>query len=184
MAKKELRKKLKDHRNSLSCDERKRYSDEICNLILQSREYKDCKTVLSYFPINNEVDIVSVLNDSILSGKVLALPKVVGNEIEFYRVCSLNNLVASNMGIPEPCESEELLTQFDNSICIVPALGIDKYGYRIGYGGGYYDRFLKSYTGISIGVVYPTLYISSIPVEVHDIKLNMSVIPEKGIIRF
>lgn len=185
MAKKELRAKLRKHRPMIPAEERRQHSCEICDVILHSKEYQACDTVLSYYPINDEVDVLPVLRAALSEGKRLALPKVVCDKIIFFCVDSLDELVISHLGIPEPDEKIcEVLFGFSNSICIVPALGIDKNGHRIGYGGGYYDRFLKRYTGLSIGVAYPAHFVSSIPAEEHDVKLNMSVIPGAGIVRF
>ena len=83
-------------------------------------------------------------------------------------------------GIPEPPEHLPEITDFNGAFCVVPALAFSKNGQRLGYGGGYYDRFLSDFDGVSAGLCYSDFFINKLPAEKHDIALDI-IVSEKGV---
>ena len=113
--------------------------------------------MFTYVSTPIEVDTRALINHSLKSGKKVAVPRCVPGtrEMEFYYINSLDELEKGTFNVDEPNpDKSKAATEFKKSICIVPALCFDKRGYRLGYGGGYYDRFLSKYNGYSIGICY------------------------------
>lgn len=178
--KNQLRKEFKKKRAELS--DKKSKSSEICNIFLNSDTYKNAKIILCYCALGSEVDTAEIINQTLKDGKVLALPKCIDNNglLNYYIVNSEDSLIKGMFGISEPDDSCKLLDDFSDSICIVPALSFDRKGYRLGYGKGYYDRFLEKYGGISVGLCYNDLISKDLPINEFDKNVN-AVITEKEI---
>jgi 5-formyltetrahydrofolate cyclo-ligase len=152
-----LRKRMLKLRDSLSTEKRVKWSLEIGEKIRSSEEYKTAKIIFSYASFSSEVS-TETLNQWVLEdGKALYLPKtyVKKHEMEFYHVTDLAQLEHGYQGILEPKESlaarwtptEEIP---ESLLMLMPGVAFDERGNRIGYGGGYYDRYLEKY-GAYIG---------------------------------
>lgn len=139
----------------------------LVNKIKEHNWYKNAQNVLIYYPFKYEIDLLPLLNDD----KNFFLPRVNGKDLEVCSFRSGDYLKKSNFGILEPismCEDPRIL-----DLIIVPALMVSKDKYRLGYGGGYYDRFLKRYYYIKTMVpIFKELLIDHLPVESHDIKID------------
>jgi 5-formyltetrahydrofolate cyclo-ligase len=140
--------------------------------------FSNSKVIGAYYPIHNEVQTFRIINKSLSLKKKVCLPKIQEDSIIFFPLTTLKDLTAGRYNIKEP-----LITQ--NSEClkidvvIIPGIVFDRFGYRIGYGKGYYDRFLNRFSKeniISVGLAYDFQIISdSIFPEKHDAKLNYLV---------
>lgn len=177
--KNQLRNEFKKKRAELS--DKKKKSSEICNILLNSNTYKNANIILCYSALSGEVDTGAVINQSLADGKILALPKCINKNglMNYYIIDSLNSLAECMFGILEPDISCKLLDDFSDSICIVPALSFDKKGYRLGYGKGYYDRFLEKYNGISVGLCYNELISENLPINKYDKNVNAVITENK-----
>lgn len=151
MNKGELRRKALEQRNLLEENQRKKASEIIQNKILLSSWYKEADIILSYASFRSEVD-TEFLNTRILQdGKQLYLPKTYVQEkrMEFFEVTKLEELVCGYQGIQEPRETHCYFSKRETSDCkvfmLMPGVAFDRKGNRIGYGGGYYDRYLSQY---------------------------------------
>lgn len=140
--------------------------------------------ILCYFPVSGEISILDKLLADYVKIAKIALPKSNSSDLSmsFYCISSLLDLEPGLYNIKEPKTTLELLDDYNNSVCIVPGISFDKKGYRIGYGKGYYDRFLKNYPGIKIGLTYSTLLHDEIPHDDNDIKLDF-IISEGGLVK-
>lgn len=119
--------------------------------------YRRAKTVLVYVSMPIEVDTREIISKALSDGKRVAVPRCVPGtrEMEFYLIESLDELSPGTFGVLEPVPNPgRLLRDFSHSICVVPALACDRNGYRLGYGGGYYDRFLRDYPGEKVLILY------------------------------
>ena len=138
--------------------EKKQAADaRILRRVTGLHESASCGTVLTYVSKPIEVDTIALIERALADGKRVAAPRCVEGrrEMEFFLIHSLEDLAAQTFGVLEPVRERcVLLEDFEGSICIVPALAYDRRGYRLGYGAGYYDRFLSQYTGPKIGVIY------------------------------
>lgn len=151
----EIRAIYRKKRASLT-DARKREEDAcLCHRVTETDAYRNAAIVLLYFPMKNEIDVKPIMEKAILDGKKVAFPKCGKNgEMNFHYVKSENDLTSGAYGIFEPHADLPIFDLEERlAVCIVPGLVFDSKGYRIGYGGGYYDRFLSKFKGVSIGPV-------------------------------
>jgi len=155
--KNELRAKYKNIRKNLGTVNKSTLDDRIFNRIISLNSYNKCETLLTFVSTEIEVDTQRLIEYSLKIGKKVAVPKCVSGtrEMEFYLINSLEDLETATFSVLEPkTEKCKKLANFENSICIVPGLAYDLSGFRLGYGKGYYDRFLSNYSGENIGICY------------------------------
>lgn len=155
--KQRMRNEIKDWRRSMSAEEKAACDSKILDRLLSLREYQACRMVLTYVSLPIEVDTLHLIARALADGKRVGVPRCVEDSrlMEFYLIKSLDQLVPRTFGVLEPMKEQcELVRDFEESVCIVPALAYDRAGYRLGYGAGYYDRFLSGYPGTKIGIVY------------------------------
>ena len=169
MNKQILRNKYKDIRKNIK--DKEKQNDIIFNKIINLEEYKQSNLILIYISLKNEVDTIELIKYGLKEGKQLAVPKCEGNDMVFYYINSLEDLQEGNFGILEP-KTNKIVKNFNNSICIIPGLAFDKQNNRIGYGRGFYDRFLKNYHGIKIGLTYKECVCDKIDADENDIKMD------------
>lgn len=142
----------------------------ICDKLIGLDEYKQASLVLLYAALEDEINIDSVIEYSLSVGKSVALPRCTDNKgnMTFCFINSLDELEHGHFGVREPLITSKEVTDFSHSICIVPALSFDKLNYRIGYGKGYYDRFLEKYNCFSVGLCYNELIEEKLPIDIYD----------------
>ena len=168
MKKEFLRKKYKEKRDNIK---NKVIKDNlIYQKVINNKDILSSKTLLIYISINSEVDTIKIIN-YFLNTKNIAVPKIIDNDMFFCYVTNLNELTSGKYNIPEPT-NENIVTDFDNAICIVPGICYDKENYRIGYGKGYYDRFLSKNKIKTIGLCYKECMIEKIDNDKYDYKID------------
>ncbi len=169
----ELRRKYKQLRNAISESDREEYNKKILVNFIESDVFKQSEIILSYVSYNGEADTFGIIDKSLSAGKKVAIPYCHEKEMYFYSINSLNDLEVGKYGIltVNP-EGRTPLNSFEKALCIVPALSFDVNGNRLGYGGGYYDRFLADNNIISIGLCFGNCLCDRLPTEKHDIKVN------------
>lgn len=152
-----LRQKYKALRAAMSPEEKAAKDATIAERVASLWQYQRCRMLLIYVSTKIEVDTYRLIEKALADGKVVAVPRCVPGTryMEFYRIGGIDELEPGTFGVlePLPC-SEKLVTEFENSLCVVPALSYDWRGFRLGYGKGYYDRFLSKYNGVMIGICY------------------------------
>ncbi len=155
--KKALRTKTKKFRRNLALDYKKRLDDSITEIFLSSQIYKECSSVFCYVSTPIEVDTKSIIEKALADGKTVAVPRCIAGTrfMEFIPIKSFEDLEKGSFGVLEPkTELTQRAREDEKTICLIPALMYDSKGYRLGYGGGYYDRFLSRFTGKTIGLIY------------------------------
>lgn len=147
MDKKEARKLALERRNSVSGTARLEMETKITEQIIRSPYYKQAQAVLSYAAFRSEVSTAQIHEKILADGKKLYLPKtyVKNHEMVFFRTENLNELVSGYQGILEPEETWPGWEGSGKTLMIMPGVAFDNAGNRVGYGGGYYDRFLMKY---------------------------------------
>jgi len=166
-------------RNSLSKEEILEKSHKIQNNLFSLKQFKKSKTIMFFVSINSEVNTHFIIKDA-LKSKIAVVPKVVHHEIEPSLIIDFDNLVPSGkFGILEPIEA--MKTAYKNiDLVLVPGIVFDKEGHRIGYGFGYYDKFLKKVPkAIKIGLAFDFQVIDKIPREMHDVPVDVIVTEER-----
>ena len=178
-----LRKHFIDLRNGFNEDYRISADKAIASKLFDLTEYKNADVILIYVSVGNEIDTRSIIKKSLALGKTVAVPYCKNNQMLFYPINSFEDLVCTQFGIPtiDP-DRVDYLTEFINTLCIVPALSIDKMGNRLGYGGGYYDRFLSDKHIDSIALCREKQLTDSLPAEDYDVKMS-KLITENKIIK-
>lgn len=176
MSKTKLRAELLQKRRNMDNATKREFELEIQSRLLLCDEYRACKTVLTYVSTGDEIDTLGIINAAFANNKRVAVP--VTNEdfsLSFYYIDSLEELKVGKFNILEPQKRDALVTDFSDSICVIPALCCDISGNRIGYGKGCYDRFLKDYDGKKLCLCYADNIYPSIDVEFTDIKVDTIV---------
>lgn len=155
--KKNLRTRYKNERLKLSPTEKQNLDEGVFNRFLKLNQYASSTTILAYVSTNIEVDTRKIIERALEDGKRVAVPYCVPDTrlLEFYLIDSLDDLTPGTFGVLEPTpDPEKRLIDWEKSLCVVPGLCFDFNGYRLGFGKGYYDRFLSEYTGIRVGICY------------------------------
>ena len=183
--KQRLREECLAARETLSEQERARLDGCITQKLLASPEYADAATVLTYVSVSSEVSTRMFIECALRDGKTVAVPRCLpGHRLEFVAITSLEQLVAAPFNLLEPAKDLPALTesQMNNAICIVPALLVDTKGYRLGYGAGFYDRFLSTYSGKKICLAYQqNLSKTMLPHTEFDVPVDM-IITESAVL--
>lgn len=177
MDKKQLRKELIQKRRNIAKNKKVIYDKEISRKITESDYFKKAEQILVFASSVDEFDTRLVIEHCRMENKNVFYPLCLdkcGN-MKFLKVDSEADLEIGMYNIPEPKNYCEEYEQKENDIVIVPCLSVDKKGYRIGYGKGYYDRFLKKFCGISICPCYEELTTDKLPADDLDINVNVVV---------
>jgi 5-formyltetrahydrofolate cyclo-ligase len=181
--KKALRARLRAEIRALSDEERAVSDEAIFQNLVALPEYRAAETVFAYWSVGNEVSTRRLLRHALTAGKRLALPVIHGKGEMGFRRMEGALVTGRFYDIPEPPESAEALTPRPGDILIVPALCYDRALYRLGQGGGYYDRILARYEDVfSAGVCREGLLLDSVPRESHDRAVDC-LVTEKGAAR-
>lgn len=231
MDKKEIRSMSLAARNNMPAEEKKLYDERLRKLLFDSLPYRKCENLLCYVSFNSEIDTHEIIRHSLALGKRVYLPKVLGSQMHFYRINSLEGLVPSKFGVPEPIADDKLKFYADNlrglsesrdeirndlsddfsennskaifedinnvrnrpdevdsipvNLMLLPGLAFDCRGNRIGYGAGYYDRYLQLHRASAfykIALAYDFQLFDSIEAHEHDIAVDMIITPTRTII--
>lgn len=185
LEKQRLREERLAARETLSEQERCALDGCITQKLLATPEYAEAATVLTYVSVSSEVSTRMFIEGALRDGKTVAVPRCLpGHRLEFVAISSLDQLAPAPFNLLEPPKDLSALTedQMNNSICIVPALLVDTKGYRLGYGAGFYDRFLSTYLCKKICLAYQqNLSKTTLPHTEFDVAVDM-VITESDVL--
>lgn len=171
--KKEARKYYITIRKSISDSDKSVSDKKIFTYFINSSFINEYDTFLIYISVNNEVDTMNIIRFLSDNNKKIAIPYCSGKEMEFYYIKSLDDLIEGKFGIPSVnINISEKATDFSNALCVVPAVAYDVSGHRLGYGGGYYDRFLSVNKISTLGLAYEKCIAENLPHESYDIKID------------
>jgi len=179
--KNKLKEEILEKRNSLSIDDVLEKSKKIESNLFALEDYTSSKTVMYFVSFGNEVYTHDMIREA-LKNKTAIVPKIVQNEIEPSLIISLDNLIPSgHFDILEPIELMKIAYK-NIDVVLVPGIVFDEYGHRIGYGYGYYDKFLKKVPkAIKIGLAFDFQVVDRIAIEVHDVPVDF-IVTEKRVV--
>lgn len=181
--KKELRSYIKSKRKTI---ENKAEKDSLISQnLLSLDEIKNADTVLCYLSLDDEVCTDGIVTALLNMGQKVGAPYCVDKDgnMDFYYITDFDDLRIQSFGVREPVlEKCEKITSFDNAVIILPGLCFDKNGNRLGYGKGYYDRFLQIHSLISVGLCYNSLIVKKVPTDMYDKKADI-IVTENDIIK-
>ncbi len=148
--KKQLREEMKKRRSSLSFERILVYSSHIFESVVSREEYEKADVIMAYVSFSSEVDTHFLIKNALSLGKKVAVPKVIDeNEMRFYFINSMDELKPGAFNILEPTGSDEMIYDENlNYVILLPGVAFDNEKNRLGYGGGYYDKYLSKYPGI------------------------------------
>ena len=181
MDKNTLRGVLLQKRAEFSREERKGMDRDIATGIIDSPLFKNASMLLIYAPMENEINLLSLAHVARKRGLPIAFPRCdkETNTMQFYILHEGQKLTPGAYGIPEPPEDAPVCQPDERALCIVPALSYDLSGNRIGYGKGYYDRYLATFPGVKIGATYAAILLKNVPTEAHDLPVDW-IFTERG----
>lgn len=180
-----IRKSCAERRNQMTSEEHKSFDEKIIQTATSLVSFRHADIILLYAPIKSEIDVMPIFELAKEKGKKVAFPKCNTEErtMKFHFVDSLEELSPCAYGIREPSEDAPIYdpeTTQGSALCFVPGLAFDVYGYRLGYGKGYYDKFMNSFTGSCVGLAYTHQILPCLPKGKFDKHCDV-MITEKGI---
>ena len=141
MNKQELRQAIRARKRAMTEEDILRRSEILAEKFARSNAYRAAKTIYGYLPYTPEVRTVPMLRRALEEGKRVAVPKVYGDDMKFIYLDDLSQVAKGYAGIPEPV-ADGPVAQDETALVLMPGLAFDRAGHRIGYGGGFYDKFL------------------------------------------
>lgn len=185
-AKHKLRHQMIAQREELSHEERNQAARMVCQWITEHAAFKRGRTILFYMPFRGEMDVRPAMEAAWKRDKCVVLPRAEphSKSMTFWRIDHFLQLETGAYGIQEPLEREEARIEADElDLIIVPGVAFDPKGYRLGYGGGYYDRFFaNNKKAFRLGVGYPFQLVSTVYPEKHDQPLHGLITSEQKIV--
>lgn len=173
-----LRHKVLSERNAMNQSDIQRLSQAIQKQAIQSSLFQSANSVGAYHAVRSEVRTDLIIAEARKLRKIVCLPRVVGGRISFYEFASDSGLVRGSFGIMEPPPDAHPASP---DLLVVPGVAFDRNGYRLGYGKGYYDRYLSESPKVSMGLAYSFQVIDRIPKLRHDKRLT-ALVTEKEFI--
>lgn len=181
-SKKQIRTEVKKHRKEAELEQILGNSQIICEKFLRLPEYESAKVVFAYIDCKNEVQTKSVIEKCWADGKTVAVPKVFGEVMKFYAISSYDDLEDGYFGIREPKHETLKEVICENGLMILPGVAFDVQCHRVGYGGGFYDRYLEEHPNMKkIAFAFEFQVYENVPFEDFDIQPE-KIITEKRII--
>ena len=175
MDKTALRRQIREKKRAMSLEEIQERSARLGELFAKTDAYRNAKTIYGYMPYNQEVRTVPILEQAIRDDKRVAVPKVYGDIMRFIYLEDLSQVEKSDMGIPEPVADEPVAND-KTALVLMPGLAFDESGHRIGYGGGFYDKFLNAEPDHpTVALCYDFQMFDHLDTEEFDIPVDMVI---------
>ena len=183
-----LRENMKKMRDAIPEDQRKTEDAQLLDIITKTALYQEAQSILTYVSFGSEVSTRDLIERAMKDGKKVYVPRVDGDTMEFYRFEEWKELEESRLGILEPDKNPakrfpyELHISLDRAqdcVFIVPGLAFDSHCNRLGYGGGYYDKYLQGFEKrMTLGIAYSEQIVDRVPVTNKDQSLDLVVTPQ------
>lgn len=172
MDKKELRRMIREKKRAMTAAQIETASARLAELFYETDYYKNASVIYGYLPYNQEVRTTAILAQALRDGKRVAVPKVYGDTMRFIYLDDLSKVETGYSGIPEPVEDGPV-AENENALVLMPGLAFDKNGNRMGYGGGFYDKFLAEEPNHpTVALCYGFQMVDTIPSEEYDIPVD------------
>lgn len=175
MNKTELRQAIRAQKRAMTEADILRRSEILAEKFARSDAYRAAKTIYGYLPYNQEVRTVPMLQRALDEGKRVAVPKVYGDDMKFIYLDDLSQVAKGYAGIPEPV-ADGPVAQDETALVLMPGLAFDPAGHRIGYGGGFYDKFLaREPHHPTVALCYDFQVIEHLETEEFDIPVDQVI---------
>ena len=183
LEKKELRRRVREELSALSPEELVRSDSALFARFLALPQVEEAETIFAFWGIpGKEPDTSRLIGELVKRGKTVGLPRMLPeHRMEVRRFEADRPLVKASFGISEPGEDCPLLDREDIGLVLVPAVCYDRRGFRLGFGGGYYDRWLEHFSGVTVGLCRGAVLRETVPVEAHDAKVDILLTEEESL---
>ena len=172
MDKKELRRQIREMKRAMTSEQIDAASARLGELFLNCPQYKEAKTIYGYLPYNQEVRTVPMLEQAMKEGKRVAVPKCYGDEMRFIYMDDLSKVEKGYANIPEPI-ADDPVADDKTALVLMPGMAFTKDGKRMGYGGGFYDKFLAAEPDHpTVALCYDFQMVEDLPTEEYDIPVD------------
>ena len=172
MDKKELRRQIREQKRAMTEEQIVAASSRLGELFLNCPQYKQAQTIYGYLPYNQEVRTVAMLERALADGKRVAVPKCYGDEMKFIWMEDLTKVEKGYANIPEPI-ADEPVADDKTALVLMPGMAFTKDGKRMGYGGGFYDKFLAAEPNHpTVALCYDFQMVEDLPTEDYDIPVD------------
>ena len=172
MDKKELRRQIREMKRAMTSEQIDAASARLGELFLNCPQYKEAKTIYGYLPYNQEVRTVPMLEQAMKEGKRVAVPKCYGEEMRFIYMDDLSKVEKGYAGIPEPV-ADDPVAEDKTALVLMPGMAFTADGKRMGYGGGFYDKFLAAEPEHpTVALCYDFQMVEDLPTEDYDIPVD------------
>ena len=179
--KKRLRAHFLAQRAAIPAAEKAALDAALCREIAAHPAFAACETLLCFFPVRGEPDFTALYELARERGVKTAFPICTGVQMRFHIVAHEREMETGRFGIPTPPKDAPLAPLNARTLCLVPALAASGKGERLGYGGGFYDRFLANFKGTSMLPIYSTFTCDTLPREDTDLAVSI-ILTEKGVL--
>ena len=174
---KSLRNLLLEKRDNTSFDFMKIASEKIQKKLKKINAFRDAQKIGVYYPIGSEILTQDIIQELLSNGKDVFLPKVMGKNIEFRKIVDFSSLEKGSFDIMEPKDDCQIDNDLD--LVLVPTVAISPIGVRLGYGHGFYDRFLAEHKVTTISLTLEKQIIKNIPKSEHDVIIDWIVTEDR-----
>ena len=158
-------------------------SQAIAARLEAQKNYQDAPTLFTYVSLAEEVDTHGIIERALRAGRAVAVPRVEGDHrLVWVRVDSIDDLAPGAFGVLEPSGTALSLTASQETVVLVPGTAFDRDGHRLGWGKGYFDRFLHEFAGTAIGLAFDCQLCDSIPIEPHDCPVDYVITESETIV--
>ena len=183
LEKKELRRQVRERLAGLSPEELRVSDSALFARFLALPQVEAAKTIFAFWGIpGKEPDTARLFGELIARGKTVGLPRMLpGHQMEVRRYDPDKPLVRVSFGISEPGEDCPLLAREEIDLALVPAVCYDRRGCRLGFGGGYYDRWLEGFGGFTAGLCRRAVLQDRVPAEAHDARVDVLLSEDEGL---
>lgn len=174
----ELRKQMRRIRSSLSVQRILVYSSHIYEKVLEDEKYQQCDVVLAYLSYSSEVETHILIQNALQSGKRVAVPKCLdGERMEFFYITDMSQVAPGMYGILEPTTGDMVCVEDGQKyVILLPGVAFDEKKYRLGYGGGYYDRYLEQHPQLyKMMLAYELEKVDEVPHDEKDIPSDVVI---------
>ncbi len=179
--KKKLRELVLNKRNALDSGLKKAWDEKIFKKLINSKLYQDARVIFTFVSFGSEVDTHQIINYALKDEKIICVPKIPSPKqgIAVYRINSFDDLREGYYHILEPVDGCSEVSPADIDLILMPGLAFDRSGGRVGYGGGYYDRFLAQLTNKvnKIALAYDFQVFAQVPTDEKDVKIDGIITP-------
>lgn len=172
MDKKLLRAQIREQKRAMTPGQIEAASQKLKELFCATDYYQNARTLYGYLSYNQEVLTLPILEQALRDGKQVAVPKVYGDTMKFIILHDLSRIAPGSYGIPEPVEDGPV-AQDETALVLMPGLAFDRHGNRMGYGGGFYDKFLAAEPEHpTVALCYAFQMVEQIPTDSYDIPVD------------